>query len=127
MAKRRDLQAVGEGDGLDGVGVFAVYKLGEDQTARGPICDQDELLLGEGIDPTWVPSTAAERAEAEALSAEKTSSWRRRFALLKAADRPATVPAASRDSSGGPAVSSYRRKMSRAIKTAMSSSSVAID
>jgi hypothetical protein len=69
MAKRRDLQAVGEGDGLDGVGVFAVYKLGKDQTAQDLFAMQDELLLSEGIDPTWVPSTAAERAEAEALSA----------------------------------------------------------
>jgi len=53
----------------EGVGVFGVYTLGDDQTARDVLAMQAELLRSEGIDPPWVPSTAAERAKAESLSA----------------------------------------------------------
>ncbi len=63
MAKRRDLQAGGEGDGVDGVGVFGVYTLGENQTAHDVLAMQAELLRSEGIDPPWVPSTEAERVD----------------------------------------------------------------
>jgi len=48
--------------------VFGVYTLGEDQTAHDVFAMQDELLRSEGIDPAWVPSTAAELAAAESLS-----------------------------------------------------------
>lgn len=51
-----------------GVGVFAVYTLGEDQTAQDLFAMQAELLFSEGIDPPWVPDTEAEQAEAESLS-----------------------------------------------------------
>jgi hypothetical protein len=44
---------------------FGVYTLGENQTAHDVFAMQDELLRSEGIDPPWVPSTAAELAEAE--------------------------------------------------------------
>jgi hypothetical protein len=63
MAGQRDLQAGGEVIKVPpahGEGVFGVYTLGEDQTAQDVLAMQDELLLSEGIDPTWVPSTAAE-------------------------------------------------------------------
>jgi hypothetical protein len=43
-----------------GVGVFAVYTLGENQTAHDVFAMQADLLRSEGIDPTWVPYTAAE-------------------------------------------------------------------
>jgi hypothetical protein len=56
---------------MDGeeVAEFGVYTLGEDQTAQDVLAMQAELLRSEGIDPPWVPSTAAERAAAESLSA----------------------------------------------------------
>jgi hypothetical protein len=54
---------------MDGVGVFGVYTLGESQTAQDVLAVEDELLRSEGIDPPWVPFTAAELAAAESLSA----------------------------------------------------------
>jgi hypothetical protein len=48
--------------------VFGVYTLGENQTAQDVLATQAELLRSEGIDPPWVPSTEAERAEAKSLS-----------------------------------------------------------
>ncbi len=48
--------------------MFAVYTLGEDQTAQDLFAMQAELLFSEGIDPPWVPDTEAEQAEAESLS-----------------------------------------------------------
>ncbi len=53
----------------EGVGVFGVYTLGEDQTAQDVLAMQAQLLRSEGIDPPWVSSTAAELAAAESLSA----------------------------------------------------------
>jgi hypothetical protein len=51
-------------DGLrqtqDGSPDHDVVVTGEDQTAQDVLAMQAELLLSEGIDPTWVPSTAAE-------------------------------------------------------------------
>jgi hypothetical protein len=70
MAKRRDLQAGGEMIKVPpahGVGVFGVYTLGENQTAQDVLAMQAELLLSEGIDPTWVPSTAAALLQADCL------------------------------------------------------------
>ena len=71
MAKRRDLQAGGEVIKVPpahGVDVFGVYTLGENQTAQDVLAMQAELLRSEGIDPPWVPSTAAELAAAKSLS-----------------------------------------------------------
>ena len=51
-----------------GVGVFGVYTLGENQTAHDVFAMQDELLRSEGIDPPWVPSTAAELLQVSTLS-----------------------------------------------------------
>jgi len=50
-----------------GVGVFGVYTLGENQTAHDVFAMQDELLRSEGIDPAWVPSTAAELLQVSTL------------------------------------------------------------
>jgi hypothetical protein len=43
-------------------------RLGKDQRITDILAVEDELLRSEGIDPTWVPFTEAERAEAESLS-----------------------------------------------------------
>ncbi|MGO9248900.1 MAG: hypothetical protein ACLQQB_12400 [Solirubrobacteraceae bacterium] len=45
------------------------YVLGKDQRIANVLAVEDELLRSEGIDPTWVPFTEAEFAEAESLSA----------------------------------------------------------
>jgi hypothetical protein len=68
MAKRRDLHDGDEGNGLDRVGVSGVYRLGKDQRITDILAVEDDLLRSEGIDPTWVPFTEAELAEAESLS-----------------------------------------------------------
>jgi len=48
--------------------VSGVYRLGKDQRITDILAVEDELLRSEGIDPTWVPFTEAELAEAESLS-----------------------------------------------------------
>jgi hypothetical protein len=68
MAKRRDLQAGGEGDGVEGVDVSGVYHSVSGATMVQLVAVGDELLRSEGIDPAWVPFTEAEFAEAESLS-----------------------------------------------------------
>ena len=65
MAKRRDLQAGGESDGVDGVDVYHAVK---GKTIAQLLAVGHDLLSSEGIDPAWVPYTEAERAEAESLS-----------------------------------------------------------
>jgi hypothetical protein len=69
MAKPRDLQAGGEGDGVDGVEGVDVYHAVKGKTISQLLAVGHELLSSEGIDPAWVPYTDAERAEAESLSA----------------------------------------------------------
>jgi hypothetical protein len=49
-----------KGPSAHGVDVFGVYTLGENQTAQDVLTMQADLLRSEGIDPPWVPSTAAE-------------------------------------------------------------------
>ena len=65
MAKRRDLRAGGESDGVDGVDVYHAVK---GKTIAQLLAVGHDLLSSEGIDPAWVPYTEAERAEAESLS-----------------------------------------------------------
>lgn len=50
---------------MDGVGVYHAVK---GKTIAQLLTVGHELLSSEGIDPTWVPYTSAERAEAESLS-----------------------------------------------------------
>jgi hypothetical protein len=68
MAKRRDLQTGDESDGMDPVSIPGGYVLGKNQRITDILAIEDALLSSEGIDPTWVPYTEAELAEAESLS-----------------------------------------------------------
>jgi hypothetical protein len=53
---------------MDPVSDQGGYVLGKDQRITDVLAVEDELLRSEGIDPTWVPFTEAEFAEAESLS-----------------------------------------------------------
>lgn len=64
MARRRDLGPDEARDRMDPIGEDSGYLLGEDQRMEDVLAIEAELLLSEGLDPSWPPLEGSPKSTA---------------------------------------------------------------